>query len=193
MKTREVKRARGLLKGGFVLAVVVMVLSMTGCATTSLVLKPSEETQAQLTRFKNLVVESSTSEGTAISEGVQNRMRDLIRTEIANQCRGRFENISAKPPGSQDLVLHVRFTKYDEGNRFARAMLAGLGSMKIHAEIEVRDPVSGATYCKGEAGKVFAWGGLYGASTGIEEIERDFAREVARGVSNMVGAKPASN
>lgn len=66
-------------------------------------------------------------------------------------------------------------------------MLAGLGSMQIHAQVKMIDPKTGNLLSAGEAGKTFAWGGIYGAATGIEDLERDFAKEVVKGLTETLG------
>jgi hypothetical protein len=110
------------------------------------------------------------------------RIKDLVKTEILGCCAQRFESIALDGTQPHDLVLNVKFTVYEDGNRFARLMLAGLGSMQIHAQVEMLDPKSGNLLTSGEAGKTFAWGGIYGAATGIEDLERDFAKEVVKGL-----------
>jgi hypothetical protein len=84
------------------------------------------------------------------------------------------------------MLLNVTFTIYDEGNRFARFMLAGLGGMQIHANVDIKD-ASGQLFAGGEAGKTFRWGGVYGAVTGIEDMEKDFAKEVVKGFREALG------
>ena len=105
-------------------------------------------------------------------------------------CKDRFENISVGDPDPQDLVLNVKFTIYEEGNRFARFMLAGLGSMQIHADVEIKDAASAQLISGGEAGKTFAWGGVVGATMGIEDLEADFAKEVVKGLIKALGISP---
>lgn len=166
-----------------------LILTMTalaGCGTTALNMKP--DSQVDLTRYKTLAIQSTVSEGVVLPDLTQSRIKDRIKAEIAGGCcPQRFEVIYTDPAHPADLVLSLQFTTYDEGNRFARAMLAGLGAMKINADVEIKDGISGSRICKGEAGKSFAWGGMVGAMTGIEDVERDFAKEVSRGFGEMLG------
>jgi hypothetical protein len=74
-----------------------------------------------------------------------------------------------------------------EGDRFARFMLAGLGAMQIHANVEIREAASAQQISGGEAGKTFAWGGIVGAIKGIEDLEADFAKEVVQGLRKALG------
>jgi hypothetical protein len=165
---------------------------LTGCGTTNLSLKP--ESQADLSQYRSLSILTKTCEGVVVTETAQNRIKNFIKSEINSGCfPNRFDNIYTDTTYPEGLLLVLTFTKYDEGNRFARAMLAGLGAMKINAEVEVKDGKSTNTICKGEAGKSFAWGGIVGASTGIEDVEKMFAKELSRGFGEMLGVSPPAN
>jgi hypothetical protein len=162
------------------LPLLIVVALMIGCGTTPLVLTTADP-RTDFTQYKSLAVQT-TSQGALVSSSAQMRIKDLVKTEILGCCAQRFESIALDGTQPHDLVLNVKFTVYEEGNRFARLMLAGLGSMQIHAQVEMLDPKSGNLLTSGEAGKTFAWGGIYGAATGIEDLERDFAKEVVKGL-----------
>ena len=170
---------------------IIAVMLLTGCGTTSLSLKA--DPQANLVQYKSLSIQTAAADGVVITDLAQNRIKDRLKAEISSGCcPNRFASINTDTVRPGDLLLVLKFTKYDEGNRFARAMLAGLGAMKIDAEVEVKDAVSGNGICKGAVGKSFAWGGMYGAMTGIEDVEKDFAKEIGRGVGEMLGYLPKS-
>lgn len=171
------------------LCALPLLLSAVGCGTTALSFKPTDA-QVNLAIYNSVTIQTSNGRSVAVSESVQNRIRGVIRSQLLECCKDRFENISLGDPGPKDLLLHVRFTIYDEGSRFARFMLAGLGSMQIHADVEIKDAMSGNILSGGEAGKTFAWGGVYGAVTGIEDLETDFAKEVVNGFRKALGIGP---
>jgi hypothetical protein len=170
------------------LALVVLTW-LAGCTSTTLNLKPTSD-QVDFARYKSLTVQTSTARGVGVPDSAQGRVKGLIRMELLDCCKNRFENVSIGDAGSQDLLVNVKFTIYDEGNRFARFMLAGLGSMQIHADIEIKDATSEQILSGGEAGKTFAWGGVYGAVTGMEDLEKDFAKEVVVGLKKVLGMSP---
>lgn len=183
---------RRLFNESFLVLFCLVGVLLTGCGTTTLSLKP--ESQANLAQYRSLLIQTKTSDGVILTETAQNRIKDFIKTEInSGCCPKRFDNIYTDTTHPEGLLLVLNFTKYDEGNRFARAMLAGLGAMKINADVEVKDGQSGNSICKGEAGKSFAWGGMLGAMTGIEDVEKDFAKEVSRGFGEMLGISPPAN
>ena len=171
---------------------LVLLFGITGCGTTALNFKPTDD-KVDLARYKSLTIETSTARDIAVSEPTQQRIKGLIKSEIIQCCKDRFENISVGDPGSQDMLLVVKFTIYEEGNRFARFMLAGLGAMQIHANVEIKDAESARLLSGGEAGKTFAWGGVVGATKGIEDLEEDFAKEVVQGLRKALGILPASD
>lgn len=158
----------------------IVTIALMGCGTTPLVLTTADS-RTDFAQYKSLAVETTT-QGSSVSSSAQARIKDLVKTEILGCCAQRFESIGLDTAGPHDLVLRVKFTVYEEGNRFARFMLAGLGSMQIHAQVEIVDAKSGNLLTSGEAGKTFAWGGVYGASRGIEDLEKDFAKEVVKGL-----------
>ena len=165
----------------FYVVISLLLVVTAGCGTTTLNLR-STDYVVDLTQYKSLTIQTSTIRGATVPEAAQARMKGLLRDEILECCRGRFENISLGDLGTDDLLLSVKFTIYEEGNRFARFMLAGLGSMQIHAEVEIKDAKSGQIIYGGEAGKTFGWGGVYGAVTGMDDLEKGLAKEVVAGL-----------
>ena len=47
--------------------------------------------------------------------------------------------MAATPADEQTLTVAIAFTRYAEGNAFARFMLAGLGQIHIDAEVSLED------------------------------------------------------
>jgi hypothetical protein len=174
---KDARRMRAYVK-----FILFPLLSLTAsCVTTPLNLK-STDYVADVTQYKALTIQTSTAQGVTVPEPAQSRIKGLIKSEILECCKDRFENISLGDPGAKDLLLNVKFTIYEEGNRFARFMLAGLGSMQIHANVELKDSTSGQLIYGGEAGKTFAWGGVYGAVTGMDDLEKGLAKEIIEGL-----------
>jgi hypothetical protein len=179
MKT-ETRIFPSRIEAALVLSTFALVALLAGCGTTPLVLKASDP-QIDFSQYKSVMVET-TGQGSSISSSAQARIKDLVKAEILACCAPRFESVTVDAAQPHDLILRVKLTIYDEGNRFARFMLAGLGSMQIHAQVEIAESKSGNLLTSGEAGKTFAWGGVYGASVGIEDLEKDFAKEVVIGL-----------
>lgn len=111
--------------------------------------------------------------GIAVTQAARDRITDLVKAEIAAAAPGAFG--AADDP----MTLRITLTEYDEGNAFARAMLAGLGQIRISADVDYVDAKSGAALGQYKVSKDFSFGGLYGAVTRIEDVEKGFAKSVA--------------
>jgi hypothetical protein len=180
---------------GVSLLIIVIVLCLPllqGCAQK---LIREVDSPAVLDQYKSLAIQTFAADRELISDKAQNRIKDLIKTEIAACCPNRFENISIDSVRPQYFVLNIILTKYDEGSRAAR-FLVGAGRMKIHAEIEVKDAQSGKLFARGPVKSEFGGGGillgipLFEAATltyGIEKLEKRFAKEVSRSFGELVG------
>ena len=107
---------------------------------------------------------------------------DFEKTRIAQRIE---ERVTAKKiantgrNGQKSYEVKVTLTRYEKGSAFARAMLAGLGQIHIDAIVRVFDMPAKEEVCEFTIKKTFAWGGIYGASTSMEDIERTFADGIA--------------
>lgn len=181
------ERKLNLTQGFAVLLFICGLALLTGCGTTALVHKPAESTSV-FDPYQTLAIKSSAAQGVVVSDSAQDRVKDLVKENITNKyCSNRFQSISTKEAGQDDLVLLINYTAYDEGNAFARAMLAGLGGMKIHSEVIVKTGSSDNVISQAEVGKTFHWGGILGAATGITDIEKWFAEEIAKTFGGIIG------
>ncbi|MDB5363212.1 MAG: hypothetical protein JWO51_4509 [Rhodospirillales bacterium] len=100
---------------------------------------------------------------------IQNVKAELAKVELA------------RPQGAAGSTAKIKLilTEYDKGNAFARAMMAGLGQIKIDADVIFIDDATGGEIARYKVSKDFAFGGIYGASTGMEDVEQGFAKSVA--------------
>lgn len=104
----------------------------------------------------------------------------LVAQKVKEQAPNRFTDLTSTVTDAETLHVTIAFTRYDEGNAFARAMLAGLGQIRIDAEVTLEDRTLQKVLDRSEITKTFAWGGVYGASTGIKDVEAGFAEAVAK-------------
>src|SRR5262249_45206548 len=79
----------------------------------------------------------------------------------------------------KNYAIEVTLTKYEKGSAFARAMLAGLGQIHINGVVKVYTLPEHQKAGEFLINKTFAWGGIYGASTTIEDAEMGFADGIA--------------
>jgi hypothetical protein len=155
-----------------------MVLS--GCASTQgshRLVRPPEQPGA-MDRYSDLTVTVASKESAQLTRTDTERIRALIVKHIGADAPGRFQ-IDLAGAGANGLEVAVAIKRYDEGNAFARFMLAGLGAMHIDADVAMIDSKTKQTIAEYEVTKTFAWGGIYGGGTTIWDIEDGFASAVA--------------
>lgn len=91
----------------------------------------------------------------------------------------RFKEINSDDAMMSAVKATIVLKRYEKGNAFARAMLAGLGQIHIDGDLLLEDPEKKELLAKYEIKKTFAWGGIYGGTTTIEDVEVGFAESVA--------------
>jgi hypothetical protein len=103
----------------------------------------------------------------------------LINTIVRKlQVANRFKTIDSASSVSNTLVATLQITEYDRGNAFLRFLLAGLGQIHINGKLTLVDRDKGEGVGAYDVSKTFAWGGLYGLGTTIEQVEEGFAEAV---------------
>ncbi len=132
-----------------------------------------------LTAFSNLSVEVQAGSGVTLSPTDKERISRLIVDTIKKKEPNRFADLNAPTDAPSTLRASVNVTRYDKGNSFARFMLAGLGQMHIDAQVVLQNQATQDTLGRYDVTKTFAWGGIYGAVTRIDDVEEGFANAVA--------------
>jgi len=84
---------------------------------------------------------------------------------------------------ARQYELTVMISRYEKGNAFARAMLAGLGQIHINGMVTVYQRPGKSKIGEFKLDKTFAWGGIYGGSVSMDTIEDTYAQAVAEAVS----------
>lgn len=167
------------------MAVIAVALFVAGCAGTAGSIKPLSATPTSdgLARYAKMsVATSANDDASKMSPFDQQRIAALVAAKVKEQAPNRFNDVAAASTGPDTLHVAIAFTRYDEGNAFARFMLIGLGQIHIDAEVTLEDRTLHTVIGKFEVTKTFAWGGLYGGLTDIHDVEEGFAEAVAKGV-----------
>lgn len=161
--------------------VVLVNTYLTGCATS-----PPEATMTQALPKEHIIdkgdsvsVTVHSGSNVAIQEFEKQRLSDKIKSKV-NQLK------AANGESGKNLTyeIDVNLKQYEKGNAFARAMLAGLGQIHIDADVAVFTLPDRTKQHDFEISKTFAWGGIYGGVTTIENVEDGFAEGVAVAVTN---------
>jgi hypothetical protein len=157
-------------------------LLATGCASTQGTIKamsPPNIGLASPNSYTGLMITTTTKYGLAkLTDADRARIVAIVIEKVKEKAPARFAAFN--PPSGPD-VLHatIAFHAYDEGNAFARFMLAGLGQMHIAADVLLEDRTKAMQIGRYQVTKTFAWGGLYGGMTKLTDLEPGFAEAVA--------------
>jgi hypothetical protein len=116
--------------------------------------------------------------GVAMTPDARDRILQEVKSEITAKHPDMW--VAGNAPAAPGTAnLKIVFTQYDDGNAFARFMLAGLGQIHIDGTVIFTEPATGQTIGQYKVSKDFSFGGIYGVATRIEDVEKGFARSVA--------------
>ena len=137
-------------------------------------LPPEQKSSLKITEITD-----EAAPGVAVASFDLERLLVRIKTEVAATHPEVLAKtaLESDPPGTK---IKVVVTEYDEGSRFARAMLIGLGQIHLEGNVVFVDGASGQEIARYKVSKDFAFGGLYGGITGMEDVEKGFAKSVAQ-------------
>ncbi len=160
---------------------ISLIILISGCASTGGSYKAIDAPIADQRRvqFTELQFKIQAGNDVSLKQESIDRMTQLVIENIRADINNHFNNINSELPSASTLDAVVIIKKYEEGNAFARAMLAGLGQIRIDADIILYDYASKTKLTQYEVNKTFAWGGAYGALTSIKDVEIGFSKAVA--------------
>jgi hypothetical protein len=167
------------------IVLTVSFLITCGCASTKGSYSPVSPIKegTDFSKYSTLFLEVNNSKDIELTTTENDRILGQIIANLRKDYPARFTAINPATPGATTLYAIVTITRYDKGNAFARLMLAGLGAMHINANVALNDYETKQTLGTFECKKTFAWGGAYGGSTSIENIEEGFAKAVAASIA----------
>lgn len=176
-----------------------LVGSAVGCSTTqSGAAKPVKQASANnldLRRFDSVTVVPFEIPG---SKQIDPKVGENFAADIAARLRNDFgplfREVKLGQPVSQaaELVIRGEVSKYIPGSPAARMILIGLGSAHFEAEVRLADGGSGQELLAAPIDKLWAWGGVLGASKDIERMMAESAASVAATVAQGKGWVPVS-
>jgi hypothetical protein len=128
----------------------------------------------QIATLRVVDISGEIQPGIAMPQFQLDRVVQLVKTHVSDD----LPQTMATDGASHKMKIKMVFTDYDEGNAFARFMLAGLGQIKLGAEVVFVDAVTGQELGRYKLSKQFAFGGAYGLATRMEDVEEGFAKSV---------------
>jgi Domain of unknown function (DUF4410) len=159
-----------------VLALAASVM-LSNCAGTA----PKAKFSTPLTENSRIYREDKVHTKVASTD---RNMLESDKQRLAEKIASNVSSIASSRSGSaQNYELAVAISRYDKGNAFARAMLAGLGQIHINGIATVYQNPGRKKVGEFTLNKTFAWGGIYGATVTMETIEDTYAKAVAEAVT----------
>jgi hypothetical protein len=154
---------------------VALAAMLAGCAGSVSAPVPVQEfSTEQRDALKIVDISADAADGVEMSDGDFGLICQKVKAYIMAENPGVM--VDSSP---QALKMHLHFTRFDRGNAFARAMLIGLGQIRIEATVTFVD-ASGRSVAEFKVAKDFALGGIAGATTTVENVEQGFAKSVAQ-------------
>lgn len=190
MMTRDTAKMRASVPA------LVVALMLAGCAGSTpepVAIQPFAKAERPLEGYSHMIMTCEAKRGVEIPEQEQQRVVALVKQEMKRRAPGRFvfvkegEQMSEAVPTSQEpdmkkpktALMHILFIEYDEGSAFARFMIAGAGQIHIDTNVTLRDEATNELLGQYEVSKQFAFGGVYGATTDVEDVEEGLAKGIA--------------
>jgi hypothetical protein len=175
-----VRLSNSRLRGLLVLAAVSTLI--VGCAGTP------PQPKFEHTMVVDSRITASDTADVVIQTADKVNVLPVERERVAEKIKAKIEERKLKNPGTPSpraMQVVLEITRYEKGNAFARAMLAGLGQIHLDGKISVYRMPDHVLLEDFDLQKTFAWGGVYGASTSMEQIEDTFADGVAATVTGQ--------
>jgi hypothetical protein len=139
-----------------------MIALLDGCASTAPKASYSHDLVSHYRIDADDVphVQVDSKPGVEIADVDKQRISAVIVSKLDVRCANNPPNNDAK-----DCLVAVTITRYQKGNAFARAMVAGLGQIHIDADVKITASATNEKIADFTVAKTFAWGGIYGAAT----------------------------
>jgi hypothetical protein len=180
-----------------------IVLLVAGCTTSdpaksstkAAPLKVKDGIQVDLKKYQiATVVPFGVAPGKDIDPSIGAKFASDVAARLQYDFGTLFQEVRQGTPQNQtnELVVGGTITAYKQGDRFARAMLIGLGAASFKGELELKDAQNNQPLLAAPFDKLWAWGGWLGASKGIEDMESETAAAVAGTVARAKGWTPPS-
>jgi hypothetical protein len=187
------------------LALGCALLGLAACAGGAGAVRPLGEAPpvAELAAFHSVIVRVAAVDGQPVTPADLERIARKIADHTRALAPGRFANITtatgtgsvpvATPDAAaaDELDASVLITGYEPGSATARFFMAGLGQAHIDGRLELAERATGRPLGSHEVTKTFAWGGIYGATKDIQDVEDGFAEAVAEVLTGKAESRPA--
>jgi hypothetical protein len=160
-------------------AFLIVLAMLSACAESVATPVPVTALEpVQKTTLKITDITDEAAPGVVVPSYDLDRILQRVKAEVS-ATHPELLNAQGASEGTSATKIKVVITQYDEGNRFARFMLIGLGQIYLDGDVVFLDAASGQEIARYKVSKNFAFGGMYGGITGMEDVEKGFAKSVA--------------
>jgi len=169
------------------------VAAVSGCASTQSVKAKSLKTTASanaLEQCENITVIAFTVPSGKVDGSVGVDFARSVQTRLGNDFGNIFASVEMAPAArgvEHECLVKGAITQYKPGSRVARAILIGLGAASLKGNVTVVDNANGAVLLSAPFDKLWAWGGIAGASKGIDDMVKEASASVAATVAHAKG------
>jgi hypothetical protein len=156
------------------IAVLLASLALGGCATSisaPVAVQPLARNASAPLRLSDISADAAPD--VQVGEGDLGLITQKVRSYIQAQSPAVMADA-----GASAYVMKIHVTRFERGNAFARAMLAGLGQIHIEGTIDLVD-ASGKMVGEYKVSKDFSLGGIAGGTTTVDDVEDGFAKSIA--------------
>jgi uncharacterized protein DUF4410 len=164
---------------GLRFALFAVVVALAACANSvSQPVAVQELSPSLKLTAKVIDVTGEAQNGVVMDPREVERVVARVKTELAGLSSQGIV-VAGSPDQLPTTKIKIIFTQYDKGSAVARFLLAGLGQIHIDADVIFIDGGTGTQLAKYQVQKQFAFGGIYGGATSVEDVEVGFAKSVA--------------
>jgi hypothetical protein len=185
----------------FLLTAAVAFLA-AGCATSNpdtssthaKALKPAGGVAVDLGRYRIATVTPFQTTNSDIDPSVGAKFSVEVAMRLRSDFGPIFQEVrkETSPLGTNDEVIVTGIIRdYRPGDRALRAALIGLGAAKFKGDLILKDGADNRVLFSAPFDKLWAWGGMLGASKGIEDMLAESEASVAATVARAKGWQPA--
>lgn len=161
------------------------VVMLVGCASTA----PKANFSQAIATESRVMATDEISVNVDAATGVEMLPSDkTLLAEIIKQKVDQRKIANVREGEKREYEVDLKVTRFAKGNAFARAMLAGLGQIHLDGEVTLVSLPDRKEEGKFTLSKTFAWGGVYGAATSMEDIEKTFGDAVAAALTGQAEA-----
>lgn len=159
--------------------VAALLLMTTGCLFGNQPVRWTQSGTLDYSAGAKVSVEAQAS----VDPGELEYMRHDISARVRQVLTGREVSPDA-------YMVKVVITRYDEGDKFARYMLIGLGQMYLFGTVEVTQGHPPVVVRSGDFRKQYRVGGLFGGMAGPRDITSKLGKAIAEGLMEGPSGRP---